>query len=151
MGTSYTPEDWSRAAVDLYRVTRPGGWMEIFETDFDLQRMPQNYAIFYSAMADVAKSRGIDMTMPRRLSEILPPTLVEVESDFVSCPIGWQGRLGDMTLTSFDAVMRGMQPMVEPLINVENYDYFVSRIEIEFRSCKTWAKVPYAFGMKPLE
>ncbi|RUS19977.1 hypothetical protein BC937DRAFT_86620 [Endogone sp. FLAS-F59071] len=147
---SFTPEDWTRTVAELYRVLRPGGWLEFFEPQFAFERRPHDYNKFYNALLTITEAKGFDITLPLHLLDILPPTLTNVEVDYVSCPVGWKGSIGSTALANFEIIMRSLKPQLGELIDVADYDEFVSKILVEFRAFKSWIKFPYAFGMKPV-
>ncbi|RUS15493.1 S-adenosyl-L-methionine-dependent methyltransferase [Endogone sp. FLAS-F59071] len=46
---SYTEADWVKGVAELIRVTKPGGYVELFEADSMIQRAPESYQKYENA------------------------------------------------------------------------------------------------------
>ncbi|RUP46418.1 S-adenosyl-L-methionine-dependent methyltransferase, partial [Jimgerdemannia flammicorona] len=49
MVLAFTPADWAKAISELVRVTKPGGWVELVESDCKLEQAPPSYLKFQNA------------------------------------------------------------------------------------------------------
>lgn len=45
----YKQVDWPKAVSEIIRVTKPGGWVELFDTDMLMERPPRNYLKYQNA------------------------------------------------------------------------------------------------------
>ncbi|RUP49675.1 hypothetical protein BC936DRAFT_141840 [Jimgerdemannia flammicorona] len=155
LGMAYSPSDWETALKELIRVLKPGGWIELAEGNFIMQRPPACYQRFYNSLAAVCLSRGVDISLlhavPMRLAET--GVIEDITIDYLSIPTGWHGRIGDICLASFGAAMRALRPAIAPTMGLDNegYEAMCQEVLNGFREKKTWFKAPYGFGMKRVE
>lgn len=49
MGMAFSTDDWKVAMNQIIRVLKPGGWVEISEGSFVVNRPPDSYARFHQA------------------------------------------------------------------------------------------------------
>ncbi|RUS30288.1 S-adenosyl-L-methionine-dependent methyltransferase, partial [Jimgerdemannia flammicorona] len=49
MGLAFSPSEWKIAMKEIVRVLKPGGWIEIAEGNFKMERPPAAYEMVYSA------------------------------------------------------------------------------------------------------
>lgn len=49
MFLAFSPADWAIAVKELIRVTKPGGWIELFEYDMQLQRAGPSFDKLHAA------------------------------------------------------------------------------------------------------
>ncbi|RUP46275.1 hypothetical protein BC936DRAFT_147137 [Jimgerdemannia flammicorona] len=72
--------------------------------------------------------------------------------DYVSGPIGWQGRPGQMLRQSTLLFFKALGPMVIPIMGIDarEYDDITAHVLDDFRRCKSYSNANYAYGRKPL-
>ncbi|RUS24217.1 hypothetical protein BC938DRAFT_473926 [Jimgerdemannia flammicorona] len=151
MMTFFTPNDWVSVIKELVRVTKPGGWVELVETSFALERQPNSYEKFHQALVAASQSGKVDLSVPENLGGMVEKHLINVEADFVSCPIGWNGRVGELCARNLDMFFSALKPRIAPVLRITDaeYDELSATISRDFTKHKTWGRVPYAFGQKP--
>lgn len=49
MYLSFTPEEWVTVIGELVRLTKSGGWIELFDTDTSVERPPPSYVRYMEA------------------------------------------------------------------------------------------------------
>ncbi|RUS21592.1 LOW QUALITY PROTEIN: S-adenosyl-L-methionine-dependent methyltransferase [Endogone sp. FLAS-F59071] len=172
----YTPDDWRRVIRELARITKPGGVVELEESDMAIQRPPSNYLRFYDSCKSlgpkfrqdsiphltptillfntslVPAARGLNLSILQHLPDLLIEAGLEnVKSDFVLIPLGWQGREGDLCLNSVVLAFSSFRPIIAPTMGVSDkeYDAFMRQVTEEFKQKKSWINGPHAFGWKP--
>lgn len=171
-------KDWDTILVELVRVTKPGGWIELFEFDYDLQRPGPNGERLHKAGEHPAFSgrrvssgqfnlqlntstivknncmvRGAEVTGSDRLERFTRTYRFEhVQSDFIMSPLGWNGPNGEIASQVWRTMMMRMKAKLVIEMNVEGdaYDQLVKKAVTEFVEHKTWAKYPYLYAMKPV-
>ncbi|RUS26999.1 hypothetical protein BC938DRAFT_483847 [Jimgerdemannia flammicorona] len=98
------------------------------------------------------RAKGMDIEYATEVEYFLSYNgLRYIESDYVSCPIGWNGRVGDLLLQNMMMVLNALKPQIFPAMGISEKEYTESLASMrdEFGKNKTWTKVPYAYGMKP--
>lgn len=66
---SFTPHDWAVTVQELTRLTRPGGWLELFEHSLQLERPPPNIDIWNAGR--LSKVMQLMMLLPYLTSMII--------------------------------------------------------------------------------
>lgn len=113
------------------------------------------HLFFYLSVSTVlaaTAARGIDLSIIRHLGELLTNAGFEnAETDFVSCPMGWQGRLGDLSLKTTTLSFKALKSTVGSIMGVsdEEYERILEEIFDGFRRKKSWVDAPYALAWKP--
>ncbi|RUP44698.1 hypothetical protein BC936DRAFT_149118 [Jimgerdemannia flammicorona] len=101
----------------------------------------------------LSTAKGIDHTEIWRLKPLLMAhNFHNVESDYISCPLGWGGRVGETHVNNIHLAYLAMGPVVAPVLGVDQDEYsaIVQRMVDGFKGRKTWHKAPYVYGMKPV-
>jgi ubiquinone/menaquinone biosynthesis C-methylase UbiE len=106
--TSGVPSSsWSTLVADLARVTRPGGWVELVETPWDIERAGPATQRLLVLTRELTASLGLDTTgvVYRSLQDYLRTAgLVSIVRHQDSVPIGpWGGTVGSLWVTDFRA------------------------------------------------
>ncbi|RUS16450.1 S-adenosyl-L-methionine-dependent methyltransferase [Endogone sp. FLAS-F59071] len=152
MYLSFTPEDWVTVVGELVRLTKPGGWVELFDSDLSIEQPPPSYVRFMDALTTCTLSRGIDLKVTRKLGELLrAASLKDVESDYVSQPVGWHGRAGVQMGEILVMIRKAMRTVIAPVMAMtdDEYDQWAVTVGKEMREHRSWTKAFYAYGVKP--
>jgi SAM-dependent methyltransferase len=98
---------WPGVVRDLARVTRPGGWVELVEVPWKIERAGPAAQRLVDLTKELTASLGLDTAgeVYRSLDEYLRQAgLVNVERREVSVPVGrWGGQVGSLMVTDFRA------------------------------------------------
>ncbi|RUP51416.1 S-adenosyl-L-methionine-dependent methyltransferase [Jimgerdemannia flammicorona] len=152
MVLGFTPGDWTTAMREVARVTKPGGWVELFEYDNRFQRAPASYSpIFYAAMTYLT-SRGLDIDLVWRLGALLAANQFEdIVEDFISLPIGWCGGASQFHCENLRGSILAVGPMLLAIMNIsmKEYEELVGAVVEDWKTQKTWHKAPFVYGRKP--
>ncbi|RUO96317.1 hypothetical protein BC936DRAFT_142210 [Jimgerdemannia flammicorona] len=101
----------------------------------------------------LTRSRGIDIDYVLQLKDLLVANnLTQIEEDYISCPLGWGSRTGELHGQNCVLVYQAMQPIIGSdmgLSKVE-FDKQVVKLVNSYKEYKTWHKAPYVYGRKPL-
>ncbi|RUS33125.1 hypothetical protein BC938DRAFT_472962 [Jimgerdemannia flammicorona] len=150
MTLAFKTTDWQKVVNELVRVTKPGGYIELIEGQLKFEEMPPSYRKFYNALAEASLARGIELTVGSNLNSFLASAgMCDITSDYVSCPLGWGGRIGQICLQNAVKGIHALQPALAHLISDSDYEEIFAKITEEAKVCRTWSRVNYAFGMKP--
>ncbi|RUP48898.1 S-adenosyl-L-methionine-dependent methyltransferase [Jimgerdemannia flammicorona] len=152
MVLSFTPQDWKFAVNEIVRLTKPGGWVELFELACTTERPPVDITVWQGFMT-VCAAKGIDHTEVWRLkSHLMAHNFNNVELDYISCPLGWSGRVGEMHVNNLHLAYLAMGPVVAPVLGIDQDEWstIVQRRMDGFKERKSWQKAPYVYGKKPV-
>ncbi|RUS30864.1 S-adenosyl-L-methionine-dependent methyltransferase [Jimgerdemannia flammicorona] len=149
---AFTPADWNMAISELVRVTKPGGWIELYEVEMQMQRPGGTFLKFYKGLETAAELNKIDMSLVHHLPELVSSHLENIHYDYLSLPFGWHGPVGQLFLSNWEMCYRALQHVLAPIMGVTDKEYsdMIAQVCVEFPEKKTWTKMPYVFGMKPL-
>ncbi|RUO96852.1 S-adenosyl-L-methionine-dependent methyltransferase, partial [Jimgerdemannia flammicorona] len=153
MVTVFTEEQWKMAVKEMVRVVKPGGIVEIIESEVRQYERGPNYTKWNNAFYEILKRRGVYVDVTDDLGELLEPYFQEIHCDYVSYPIRWGGRLGGMAGDNIKKIVETLRPMLRPFMKMteEGYKEMVEQAYIEMKECKTLGNLHYTFGIKPLE
>jgi ubiquinone/menaquinone biosynthesis C-methylase UbiE len=98
---------WPELVAQLVRVTRPGGWVELVEVPWEIERAGPAAQRLVVLTRELTASLGLDTsgTVYQSLDEYLRSNgLVNVVRREVSVPVGeWGGQVGSLMVTDFRA------------------------------------------------
>lgn len=98
---------WAGVVAELARVTRPGGWVELVEADWAVERAGPASQRLVELACQLGRTRGLDVdaTIFRGLDRcLLEAGLTNVERRAVELPLGdWGGRAGSLMATDYRA------------------------------------------------
>lgn len=100
------------------------------------------------------KSRGIDTEYVWHIKELLAANNIEdIEMDYISCPLGWGGRVGYIHAETILLIYLNLAPMLRPAMGIDEEEYvqLSHKYVGGFTENKTWFKCPYTFGRKPVK
>lgn len=74
MVLNFTPNDWTKAVKELIRVTKPGGWVELLEFNYEIERMGPNVQLIVKAGGYYKEGEDIlnSSSLTRELFIIIP-------------------------------------------------------------------------------
>ncbi|RUS14628.1 hypothetical protein BC937DRAFT_93535 [Endogone sp. FLAS-F59071] len=99
-------------------------------------------------------AKGIDLEYVQALGKLLLTNGFEnVKEDYISIPVGWGGRVGELQAENARLINLAIGPLVMPILNVndEQYQKIVDNLIEHYRVRKVWHKALYYFGWKPLK
>ncbi|RUS26379.1 hypothetical protein BC938DRAFT_470852 [Jimgerdemannia flammicorona] len=98
------------------------------------------------------QARDIDITFQHDLVHLLgTASLVNIQSDQVSCPIGWYGRVGELAIGNMRQLFSSMKPILSIAMGLSEreYDRIINEILNGFGKHRTWCRGLGAYGTKP--
>ncbi|RUS18044.1 S-adenosyl-L-methionine-dependent methyltransferase [Endogone sp. FLAS-F59071] len=150
--SSFSRADWDVAVREFIRVTKTGGWIELFELDPKFERSGVTHNRIMQAFETLCKSRDIDLTLFQRLDTLLTPHLESVHSDYATGTIGWRGHVGQLLARNQELVGLHLMDKLAPELGVtkEKYKQLVAKAVAELADNKAWYRMPYVYGKKPI-
>ncbi len=146
---------WPFVLQELVRVTRPGGWIELVESDgiFTHVGSPGTAnAQLFEWGHNTLKPRGIDSLQVRNIPTMLETLPVEnISTHPISVPTGrWAGRVGQMSLTNTQAALLGMKPLIcaANTVSEEDFDRVLSQAFLEFEEHKSSLQFTITYAQK---
>ncbi|KAF9008250.1 S-adenosyl-L-methionine-dependent methyltransferase [Cyathus striatus] len=147
--------EWPVALKELYRVTKPGGWVQLCEFSGWgggplMTQWWEKAVITFSRM-------GLQFDCGQKLESMLSDSgFVDIQADSRTCPLGeWGGELGVMSQKCAIGVWRTMVPkMLNAARDIwgseEEFNGFIDRLEIEQGQLETSYQWVVYIGRKPL-
>lgn len=130
---------WPDAIADLVRVTRRGGWVELFEIGDEQMREGPATAELFGGLLGLATARGLDtdgsvvFALDRLLTEA---GLEEVTARRFELPIGeWGGRPGSFLASDMRAMFTRLAPFFEARLAVPQ-EQTLERIRTSLSECE---------------
>ncbi|GCE13524.1 class I SAM-dependent methyltransferase [Tengunoibacter tsumagoiensis] len=148
---------WSFNISELVRVTKPGGWIELVESDgmFTNVGGPGTATAQLNEWGRSAlKPRGIDPSQVQNIPTILQNMHLEnIQVQGISLPVGrWGGRLGQMALTNTQSALTGMKPLICSSAGIaeEEYDQLLAKVYNEFEEYHSSLQFTISYAQKPV-
>lgn len=143
---------WPQDIAELMRLTKPGGWVELVETETKV-RNPGPIGQKYSDLVRAASlSRGIDSSSVPRLSSLLQDAgFINVEAKSVDVPIGTRGGdLGRLVATNLMTGAHALKPLVvsQGLVTAQEYDQDLSILPREWEQYHAMFPLYVAYGQR---
>ena len=146
---------WARTVTELVRVTRPGGWLELVEAEFDIAPAGPSTGRMLEVTWRLYREAGLDSTgiifrslgeHPRRAG------LTDVESREIVVPLGeWGGRIGSLMASDIRALFLRLTPLFEAKFGVPERESarLIAAMQQEWEEHHTVVRFAVALGRKP--
>ncbi|RUP44548.1 hypothetical protein BC936DRAFT_149307 [Jimgerdemannia flammicorona] len=99
-------------------------------------------------------SRGVDIELVKKLETFFANHgFTNVQCNRVTCPIGWDGVVGDMRLKNVGFMMDALRPIILPAMGVsrEEYEELTHGLAEQYGKFKTYGIWTIGYGLKPLK
>jgi ubiquinone/menaquinone biosynthesis C-methylase UbiE len=144
---------WSRMLRELYRVTRPGSWIELLETGAAYIRSGPITEQVLFWWKELASLDSVDIEYTHHLERALTQAgCTRVQQQMITVPLGqWGGTLGEAASRNAIAkIVAGRPRLLSTLgLNPEHLDQIVSALPLEWEEYKTTTQVYAVFGQRP--
>ncbi len=150
MGLPYA--QWMPAVMEMKRVTKPGGWIELVDTTVTARSPGSEQWVAWAQK--LASFRGIDMTATAQIGEFLKQAgMRNVQMIPLEIPLGpWGGRIGVAMMADGLAGARALEtPVVHQahLATKEQFDAAIAAMEADFTNLVGCTQPFYiAYGQK---
>jgi len=143
---------WDTVVQELTRITRPGGWVELVESDLIMHNPGPAIQQLTEWGFAVGQKRGIDPRVCSRLSEFLyAARLTDIQKYRIDLPIGnWGGRLGALVATNLFSYNRAIKPVVVQQFKVplREYDTLSEMMQKEWENNQSYFSLYLVCGRK---
>ncbi|KAF9012739.1 S-adenosyl-L-methionine-dependent methyltransferase [Cyathus striatus] len=147
--------EWPVALKELYRVTKPGGWVQLCE--FASWGGGPFMNQWWTKAVSTFSRIGLEFDCGQRLEPMLRAAgFVDIQADARTCPIGaWGGELSMMAQRNAVAVWKTMVPtMLNAARDLwgseEEFNGFIDRVEFELEESESSYQWVVCLGRKPL-
>jgi SAM-dependent methyltransferase len=146
---------WARTVTELVRVTRPGGWLELVEGEFDIAPAGPATRRILDVTWRLYQETGLDSTgiIFRSLGEHPRHAgLTDVESRVIEVPLGeWGGRIGSLMASDIRALFLRLAPVFEAKFGVPQRESapLIAAMPQEWEEHHTLIRFAVALGRKP--
>lgn len=138
---------WPSVIRELVRVTLPGGWIELVETDIKIERAGPATTQFQALINTLVQMEPI-----RHLGEMLiQEGLQSVETQPIPLALGdWGGRVGSMLKSDMLAAVQALKApcFQKELITPEAFEQMVSTMVPEWEAYHSFCTVYAAYGKR---
>ncbi len=143
---------WNHAVQELARVTRPGGWVELVESDLIIHRPGPVMQQLTAWGFDVARMRGIDPRVCANIGNFLAGAqLTNIQMYRIDLPVGnWGGRLGNMTASDMVSYNQAVKPKITERFKISSaeYDRMSLAMRREWENNHCYFSLYFACGQK---
>ncbi|KAI8052979.1 S-adenosyl-L-methionine-dependent methyltransferase [Syncephalis plumigaleata] len=118
-------ESWPRVMVELYRICKPGGHIELLEVDFDFQVQSPETKQFRSTFASILRSSGVEIGAICHLDMLMQLTgLVEIKKQQFNIPAGdWGEAIGHVVSRTAQHYFKLFRAIVAQFDIMDVYEY----------------------------
>ncbi|KAI9254328.1 S-adenosyl-L-methionine-dependent methyltransferase [Helicostylum pulchrum] len=152
-----TSEDWTKTLDNLFRVLKPGGYIELAEPDVqDLTKAGPAMHKLQSILLKMSTDRGLPPDIAQELKDRLAKAgFVDIEEKITNIPLNHSGKVGKLLWDDYNHVynnMRGILARINP--EWENAEAYASHLQVcaaEAKKSKTCLKWHSIHCRKPEE
>ncbi|ORZ25748.1 hypothetical protein BCR42DRAFT_14064 [Absidia repens] len=151
---AYSISQWNDVIGELIRVTRPGGYIQFIEIDYNAQGLgPYGQAWQDNLCAVLDKTRNLDPFMASHIDTMLMENgLVNVTKKKISIPFGpWGLDIGVLWQQNLEAFIEASAPALGLALGISAAEYIAGWQEYkdELKYVKAFANVYAVWGSKP--
>ncbi|KAJ1558324.1 hypothetical protein HK096_002251, partial [Nowakowskiella sp. JEL0078] len=147
---SSIPKDkWDNVYKEIFRVTKPGGFVEQVEISNFIRAGPV-CTKYFQQMANAMASYGLDMEIEKIPDRMQRAGLYIESENVVSFPVGWGGRLGDINLRNVVNFAISHKSFLTKSFGItgEEYEKIIVDMESEYPAYKTFHNAFAIVGRK---
>ncbi|GHO64408.1 hypothetical protein KSC_033000 [Ktedonobacter sp. SOSP1-52] len=144
---------WPSELLELVRVARPGGWIELVESEIQARNAGPATQRMGQWIIEVSKRRGIDSSQVPHLGTYLKNAgLQNVVTRSVTVPMGqWGGRVGSMMAANINSAYQAMKPLITSQLGIspEAYEKNILLQHQEWEELHPASVFYAAYGQRP--
>ncbi|CAI2186506.1 3795_t:CDS:2 [Funneliformis geosporum] len=149
----FTEAEWrTRIVVELVRVLKPGGYLELEDGDGECYNMSPTYDRISKAVLAQLYARNMNPFIVQQIEEIMESSgLINIRHKEVIVPIGnWGGNLGMLMVDLVGSLFDGLRDKITSQMNIrpQNFDRVLETCKNELDIYKTYAKCYRFYSMK---
>jgi SAM-dependent methyltransferase len=144
-------EQWPKVVRELVRVTLPGGWIELVETDARVQAGGPATTQIFAWIDLVRQERGIMGEAVTHLGEMLAYAgMTDIETQSIPLKVGaWGGRAGHMMERDILAAVQALkEPCSAKGVDPHEYERHTQAMVLEWQQAHAFCTIQVAYGRK---
>ncbi|KAI9273884.1 hypothetical protein EDC94DRAFT_111997 [Helicostylum pulchrum] len=150
---SFTVADWKRVMEELVRVTKPGGFIQLVEIDYNSFNLgPKGRKWETELLETVRLKRQMEPRMARHLPDLLKKAgLIDVSAKLVSIPLGsWGLDLGSLWKHNMEMFAESTSPLLSKLVGISDAEYRSRWRDLlqEVQGKRAFSNIHAAWGIK---
>ncbi|KAI9287934.1 hypothetical protein BC943DRAFT_334930 [Umbelopsis sp. AD052] len=162
VGMGIPNEQYATVLSHLYKLLKPGGWIELVEVRFVEFRLITyhtcsfSYSLYFWCLMDGEQVYRGEKTTLHYNAEIdlkLSDTgYVNINGMKIRIPVGgWGGKLGEVFLEDIVGAYKSLQPVVQPILNYSDADYqeLLDNLPVEANEVKQEVNLFMNWAQKP--
>ncbi|KAI8578482.1 hypothetical protein K450DRAFT_247054 [Umbelopsis ramanniana AG] len=125
VGMGIPNEQYATVLSHLYKVLKPGGWIELVEMDGEQVYRGQKTTLYWNAVQQYLKTRGFKDGIVRDIDLKLGDTgYVNIDGLRIRIPVGgWGGKLGEVFLEDIVSAYKSLRPVVQPILKFSDEEF----------------------------
>lgn len=142
---------WPGVVHELARVTRPGGWLELIETDARVQAGGPATEQVFAWLDMVRTARDLRGEQVRHLGTLLRNEgIEEIETQIIELKVGaWGGRAGLMMESDILAAVQALkEPCCAQGVKAQEFDACVQAMTAEWQQAQAFCTIYAAYGKR---
>ncbi|CAB4420613.1 unnamed protein product [Rhizophagus irregularis] len=160
----FTETQWKEIVIpEMVRVTKPNGWVELMDVEFNIQNLPKNFEPLYDGFDKYCKLHDINLEIIPRLGKLLQTHSSGKMTDFnedirkllyyenidTDSQINMTRKLSKENISSF---YHTISPIILPILEItkEEYDEIIDTININFEKNKCFNNMHRFYARKKL-
>ncbi|KAJ3130281.1 hypothetical protein HK098_004328 [Nowakowskiella sp. JEL0407] len=151
MVTAIPNDKWDHVILELKRVLKPGGYIELCEPDVELLRRGPQFTMLNDAANSAVKARGFNIKIGYEFAKKLKEHGFEIISEHsCSFPMGWGGQHGVLHLINCREIFVGLKPFLSKAFSMtlEQFDAVMVAALEECPVYQTYCNVHAIVGRK---
>lgn len=141
---------WNDVICELWRVTRPGGWVELLECGIDVINPGPATIKFFQWGLNAGLPRGLDARVIPMLGQRMREAgFYQVTEKTVEIPVGrWGGRPGVMMEEDLLSGFRGLEALYTQAGAADDFYALFNKLSAEWEMCQTTYQFHVFYGQK---
>ncbi|KAI8578484.1 hypothetical protein K450DRAFT_247068 [Umbelopsis ramanniana AG] len=125
VGMGVSNDEYPTVLYHIYRVLKPGGWVELVEVDGAQVYRGRRSSQFWNAVLQYLKMRGFKTGIVKDLyQKVEDAGFVNIDGMRVRIPLGtWGGKLGEVFEEDVLGAYRSLRPVIQPMLNFSDDDF----------------------------
>ena len=145
---------WQSEINELVRLVRPGGWVELVETELSGQNLGPACLQMGEWMITISQMRGADPSqVPNMANHLRTAGLQNIITKPFTIPVGnWGGRLGTMMATDMISITKALKPLIIAKLGIDPnaFEKAVQNQQAEWEQLRVTATFHAVCGQKLL-
>ncbi|CAO3675379.1 unnamed protein product [Umbelopsis ramanniana] len=125
VGMGVSNREYPIVLEHLYRVLKPGGWIELVEIDGAQVYRGRRSSQFWNAVLAYLKQRGFEDGIVKNLyQKVIEAGFDNIDGMRVRIPLGsWGGKLGEVFEEDVLGAYKSLRPVIQPMLNFSDDDF----------------------------